>query len=244
MPASPEPLLRCEHLVVGHGSEPLLPPIDLTLQAGEFWAVIGRNGSGKTTFMRTVLGLLPPVSGSVRHEDATRLGYLPQRRMIDELYPLRVRDVIELSADRGRSFLRPRPRGHRERTAAILDEIGMSAWMDRPFAQLSEGQKQRVAFGRLVASGARLALLDEPTSAMDEVAEREAFELLDRLRRAHGMTVVIVSHYIGLASEFADHLLWLDRDARAVVRGSPAEVLADERFRARFGWGARAADAS
>ncbi len=112
----------------------------------------------------------------------------------------------------------------------------MDAWRLRhqSFHALSEGQKQRVLFARLSVSGADVAVLDEPTSAMDQVAENEAFTLLDALRKRRGLSIVIVSHYLGMVQRFADKALLLDRDTQTVLRGLPQEVFSDERFQARF----------
>jgi zinc transport system ATP-binding protein len=116
-----------------------------------------------------------------------------------------------------------------------MTEMGVESLHDSPFRKLSEGQKQRVLFARLSASESELALLDEPTSAMDVVAEREAFELLDALRKRRGTAIVVVSHYLGLARDFADRVLMLDRDTPAVVCGTPEEVFSHAAFRERYG---------
>jgi zinc transport system ATP-binding protein len=220
-----EPLLNCRALEIGHAGKALLPPLDLTVGRGEFWAVLGKNGAGKSTWLKTVLGLLQPVSGSVSRAPGLRLSYVPQRAAIDELYPLSAREVVRLGVERGWSFLAHGRAARDEATTRALDEVAATALAHQPFSDLSEGQKQRILFARMLASRAELALLDEPTSAMDEAAEREAFELLDRLRLEHGLTIVIVSHYIGLAAEFADHVLVLDRDRRAAHVGTPREAL-------------------
>jgi zinc transport system ATP-binding protein len=229
-------LIRCTDLRIGYGATPLLPPIEMTIRAGEFWAVIGRNGSGKTTWMRTVLGLVDPVGGRVERSDQNlKLSYLPQKSRIDELYPLIARDVVGMALDRGWSFLRRLHQDRAQRIERALAEMDAVDIADRPFRLLSDGQKQRVLFARLAASDAELALLDEPTSAMDLVAEHEAFELLNGLRKRHGTAIVIVSHYLGLAREFADKILLVDRDMQVVVIGTPAEVFAHAAFRERYG---------
>jgi zinc transport system ATP-binding protein len=231
----PTDLLRCSDLRVGYGGRSILPPIDLTLGSGEFWAVIGRNGSGKTTWFKTMLGLLPPVAGRVeRLVPDPRLSYLPQRANIDELYPVRAEDVVAMGTDRRWSFLRPRL-GPPPEVGAALEEVGAQDLVGRPFRALSEGQKQRVLLARLVAARAQVAFLDEPTAAMDAVAENEALTLIDRLRQRHGMTVVVVSHYLGVARAFADRALFVDRENQIVVAGVPAEVFAHEVFRSRYG---------
>jgi zinc transport system ATP-binding protein len=229
-------LIRCTDLRIGYGATPLLPPIQMTIRRGEFWAVIGRNGSGKTTWMRSMLGLIDPVAGKIeRIEPDLKLSYLPQKSRIDELYPLIARDVVGMALDRGWSFLRRLHEHRAERIARALEEMDALEIADQPFRTLSDGQKQRVLFARLAASDAGLALLDEPTSAMDLVAEHEAFQLLDGLRERHGTAIVIVSHYLGLAREFADKILLVDRDLQAVVIGTPEEVFAHTAFRERYG---------
>ena len=233
--AASSSLLRCHAVEVGHAGSAILPRVDLSIGAGEFWAVIGRNGSGKTTWLRTLLGLLPPVAGRVeRARPDLRLSYLPQRSGVDELYPVLARDVVRLGVERRWSFLSPFGR-EPESVARAIEDMGIADIANRPFRQLSEGQKQRVLFARLAASDAEIALLDEPTSAMDLVAEREAFELLERLRQKHGMTIVVISHYLGLAREFADHAVLLNRDAQQVVSGTPDAVFGHEVFRASYG---------
>ena len=230
-----KPLLRCRSLEVGHRGSPVLPKIDLSIARGELWAIIGRNGSGKTTWLRTVLGLLPPVSGTIERAPDVRLSYLPQRSSLDELYPLLAREVVRMGTLRGWSFFGPRFGGESAEVDGALAEMKVAELADRPFRQLSEGQKQRVLFARIAASNAELALLDEPTSAMDVVAEREAFALLDGLRKTRQMAIIVVSHYLGLVREFADRALLLDRDTPAVVVGTPEEVFNHQVFSERYG---------
>jgi zinc transport system ATP-binding protein len=238
MPASERPprpdLIRCVGLHIGHGGAAILPEIDLTIRTGEMWAVIGRNGSGKTTFFRTLLGLIPPVRGRVeRTRDHLRIAYVPQRSELDGLYPLRVRDLVRLGCERGGNFLVPRWR-EPARVGEAMKEVGIAELAERPFRSLSEGQKQRVLLARMLASEAELALLDEPTAAMDVIAERDAFELLNSVRRKHDMAVVVVSHYLGAARDIADRALLLDREAGTVVSGRPSEVLGHRAFRTSF----------
>jgi zinc transport system ATP-binding protein len=230
-------IVHCRQLVVGHRGHAILPPVDVTIRAGELWAVIGRNGSGKTTWLRTLLGLLPPVAGSIQFEAARtpRLTYLAQRQAFDDHYPLRVRDIVAMGTDRAGSYLFPRARQNTTKVAQALARVGASELALRPFRELSEGQKQRVLFARVAASEPDLAVLDEPTSAMDLVAEQEAWQLLERLRRETRLALIVVSHYVGLAGSYADRLVFLDRDTPAAVVGSPAEVFAHPVFRQRYG---------
>lgn len=230
------PLYTCDRLEIGYGRAPLLPPISLSVGRGEFWAVVGRNGSGKTTWFRTLLGLQPPVGGTVIHPGGPpRATYIPQRQGYDPIYPLTAAQVVAMAVDRGWSFTRPRAGGDAVRAA--LAEVGAAELASRTFRSLSEGQKQRVLLARLVAAEADVAFLDEPTAAMDRVAEREALALLDRVRARHGTTIVVVSHDLAVARAYADHCLFLDRATQHLAVGTPAEVFQHPGFRERYGTG-------
>ncbi|MCK6545629.1 metal ABC transporter ATP-binding protein [Myxococcota bacterium] len=233
--AADKPLIACRGLEIGHDGRALLPPLDLEIRPGEFWAVLGRNGSGKTTWLRTMLELIPVVRGSIdRGHAGLRMAYVPQRSAYDDLYPVRARDIVRMGTERRWSFLASTFREPPEVEAALA-ELGVSELADRPFRALSEGQKQRVLLARLVASRSELAILDEPTAAMDLVAERESLRLLDGLRKQHQMAVVVVSHGLGTIREYAERALFLDRDTQSIVAGPIDEVLADPRFQARYG---------
>ncbi len=229
-----EPLIACRKLEIGHGGRALLPPLDLEIRPGEFWAVLGRNGSGKTTWLRTMLDLIPAVRGAIDRSRGLRTAYVPQRSAYDDLYPVRARDIVRMGTERRWSFLASTFREPPE-VAAALAELGVADLADRPFRALSEGQKQRVLLARLVASRSELAILDEPTAAMDLVAERESLRRLDDLRAQHHMAVIVVSHSLGTIREYAERALFLDRDTQSIVAGPIDEVLADPRFQARYG---------
>ncbi len=229
-------LFRCRDLRVGIAGRAILPAIDLSINSGQFWAVIGRNGAGKTTWLRTLLGLLPPVAGRVHTARDVRVAYLPQRSGLDDLYPLLAREVVAMGAERGWSFLGGwGAKARRARVEKALAEVDAAELAELPFRRLSEGQKQRVLFARLIAGDAEVAILDEPTSAMDKVAEREAFELIRKLQAEHGLAVLVVSHYLSIVREFADNAVLLDADAEQVVVGTPTHVFEHAAFRKRYG---------
>jgi zinc transport system ATP-binding protein len=227
-------MISCKNLQIGYGDMTLLPPFDLTIGRGEFWAVIGRNGSGKSTWLRTLLGLMPPLGGRIERSPDLKLAYLPQRGTGDDSYPVTAHDVVAMGCQRGWSFLRPSA-GTQQRVQRALELMGAGELGRHRFSELSEGQRQRVLFARIAVAEPDLALLDEPTSALDLVAEREAFELLARLNAESRTTIVIVSHYVRLVSEYADNAVLLDRETPAVVSGKPRDVFAHASFRARYG---------
>jgi zinc transport system ATP-binding protein len=231
----PDVPLRCERLVVGHGGRALLPPCDLAIRRGKLTMVLGRNGAGKTTFFRTVLGLLPPVSGQILRAPGVRISYVGQGMSLDRILPLRARDVVAWGALDGWSFLSRSSGATAEACQRALDEAGIAALADRPFHDLSEGQKQRVLLARMLAGRPDVGFLDEPTAAMDAVAEEEATAHLARLAHERDMAIVVISHVLGLASRLADEVVFLDRDDAVVVSGPPAAVFSHPSFRRQFG---------
>ena len=231
-PSTSEALLRCESLCVGF-ERALLPPLDLAFGRGEFWVVVGRNGTGKTTWFRTLLGLVPAVSGRVHKRASLRLSYLAQRSQLDPLFPVLARDVVAMGLERGRSCFGFRAR-EPAAVARALERAGATELADRPFRKLSEGQKQRVLLARLWAAQPELALLDEPTSAMDMVAERDTVVALDELRTSTGCTIVLVTHEIGIASQFATHVVLFDAACDNVLAGSPEHVLSHALFHRNY----------
>lgn len=225
-------LVSCQQLGVGYRGHTLLPPISMEIEPGDFWAVIGRNGSGKSTWFKTLLGLLPPVSGDLKRKPGLLPGYVPQRSAFDELYPLTGRQVAAQGLFRGWSFWRFWE-GQEAEIARALKEVGADGFAHRPFRSLSEGQKQRVLLARLILGRSEVAFLDEPTAAMDAVAEEEALGQVERIRREHRTAVVVVSHNLEVARKYANKVLYLDRDL--VVVGSVDEIFAHAAFRQRYG---------
>jgi zinc transport system ATP-binding protein len=230
-------VLRCERLVIGHRGRALLPPIDLTIRRGTTVAVLGRNGSGKSTLFRTLLGFLPAVAGEIHRPDpAPRLAYMPQASTVDPLVPLRARDVASWGALAGWNFLR---RAHvtqlRHHGDSALAAVQAGELADAFVGDLSEGQKQRVLLARVLAARADLAFLDEPTAAMDAVAEQRTMTLLREQSRERGMSVVIITHLLGLVRRFADHVLYLDRDDGLAMFDRPDAIFAHPTFRRQYG---------
>jgi ABC-type Mn2+/Zn2+ transport system ATPase subunit len=232
-----EPPLVARGLVVGHAGRPLLPPLDLAVHTGELWGVIGPNGGGKTTLLRTLLGLLPPVAGGVsRPRAGTSVGYVPQRGELDPAVPMRALDAVLSGTDRGWSFLRPGfSRAQRAAATQALVDVGLAHLARARLSELSEGQRQRVLLARALAGAPSVLLLDEPTSAMDLAAERAVFEQLVGLRRQRGVALVVVSHHLSLLGEHATHLAVLDQDEGLALLGPRAEVMARPEFLERYG---------
>lgn len=207
---------------------PLVPPVSLTVSAGEYLLIAGPNGAGKTTLVKTMLGMIPALSGEVRYPAGRpRVGYVPQRGVVPEHYPVTARDTVLL----GRALLRLMALrwSDEDRAAAdrALADLDLAALADRSFGELSGGQKQRVLVARALAMEPQVLVLDEPTVNMDAVSARRLLKQLDELRRTRGMAVLIVTHDIAPVIAYADRVALLDRDRGLFRIGPTAEIAAE-----------------
>ncbi|MBM3260445.1 MAG: ATP-binding cassette domain-containing protein [Candidatus Sericytochromatia bacterium] len=215
------PVVVAEGLVIGWAGRGLLPPVDLVVEPGTALGVLGRNGSGKSTLLATLLGLLPPVAGRVRCE-AVRLAWVPQKSPLAPDLPLRAADVVAMGFGHRTTWDRWRHRtAVRSAIEQVLGKLGISGVMETSFHALSEGQRQRVLLAQAMVVPPALIVLDEPTAAMDGLAEQGVFDELDALRSEHGTAVVLVSHRIASVLGRVDRVLWLDRDPPRTWQGVP-----------------------
>ena len=218
-------VLQATKLAVGYNGRALLPPLSFTLCKRELWALVGKNGGGKSTTLKTLLGLLPRVSGAVTTKSQMTIGYVPQRSEFDLGVPQRVCDVVADGLDRGWSFLRPRsPRRARSVVERVLTETGMAHVIDTPFQALSDGQRQRVLVARALVTDPEILVLDEPTNGMDMAAERASFALFEALSRDRGLALVVVSHHLALLASRATHAILVDKDEGIALAGPLGEV--------------------
>jgi manganese/iron transport system ATP-binding protein len=219
-------LLRLEGAAFGYGARTVIAGVDLCVRAGDFIGIVGPNGSGKTTLFRGMLGLIRPSAGRVVR-DPRPVGYVPQRDTLDAIYPLSVRDVVEMGAFGRLRGLRRLDRAERALAGRWLERVGLADEADAVFASLSGGQRQRALIARALLVDPALLLLDEPTSGVDQHASAQILGLLRELSSA-GLAVLLVSHQLGLLRESVRQVLWVG-DGR-VQLGSPEELLRAEPF--------------
>ncbi|MCA1828228.1 MAG: metal ABC transporter ATP-binding protein [Myxococcales bacterium] len=229
-------LVRLEHAVIGYRT-PLLPPLELTVRAGTTLGVLGPNGAGKTALLKSLLGLLPLIEGRrvLPLGRTPRVGYVPQRDRLDMSWPLSVLDVVLMGRARLVGPIRRYSAQDRRRACDALDEIGVGDLADRPLYALSGGQHQKVLIARAIAAEPELLVLDEPTSAMDPAAERMLLELVQRLKSAHNLSVVLVTHQLTAVAGFASEVALVDRERRMFEVGPAAEMIDPHRLGRLYG---------
>ena len=235
------PFVELEGVGVTFGEVRVLDGINLTVEPGDFLGIIGPNGSGKTTLLRVMLGLLEPQDGSARlfgqppaaFREWRRLGYVPQRATLDPSLPVTVYEVVASGLVASLGLLQRVGGKEKARVDEALARVGMQAHARARIGALSTGQQQRVLIARALVSDPELIILDEPTGGVDPEAQTSFYALLHHLNREREVTLVLVSHDIGVVAKEVTKLACLNR--RLIFHGRPGDFLSDAALTALYG---------
>jgi iron complex transport system ATP-binding protein len=230
-------------LDLSHGKKQVLRQVSFTVEVGEFFVIIGPNGAGKTSLLQVMAGLTEPAAGDVevlgrplaaygRREFSRRVAVVAQHVPVE--FPFRVAETVLM----GRSPHLRLWEVERDKDRRLAEEAmfftDVAHLADRRLDQLSGGERQRVFIARAICQQPRLLLLDEPTAALDPAHRVKILDLMERLRREQGVTVIMASHDLNLAAMYGDRLLLLS-GGRVASAGSPGEVLTSERLAECYG---------
>ncbi|TBL70818.1 metal ABC transporter ATP-binding protein [Paenibacillus thalictri] len=211
-------LASMRQVAFGYSDVPCLEDADIEIHSGEFVAVTGPNGAAKTTLLKLLLGLLQPWKGDIRlaavNETGQKLGvgYVPQQiASFNGAFPSTVAEFVRSGTLVKGSWLRRlRPEDHML-TEQALRKVGMWELRRRKIGELSGGQKQRICIARALAQEPDLLVLDEPTTGMDQESRSAFYELISHQVKAHGRTVVMVTHDLAEAGGYLDRIIQLER---------------------------------
>lgn len=202
------------------GSEDALKDITIGIHEGDYLGLLGPNGSGKTTLLKIILGLLKPASGSVRlfgqdikkFNQWSKIGYVPQKATnFDPHFPCSVQEVVMMGRYAKRGLFRFTTAEDRKIVKRALETVDMWEYRDRLIGNLSGGQQQRIFIARALVTEPRVILLDEPTTGIDLETREQFYELLKKLNKESGLTLVLVSHDFDLVSHQVMHIAYIER---------------------------------
>ena len=217
--------LICEHLSLGYEGKAIVTDLNFHVNAGDYLCIVGENGSGKSTLMRTLLGLQPPLGGKILTGDGllqNEIGYLPQQTVVQKDFPASVWEIV-LSGFQGRCGLRPFYNAAEKQLAKEnLEKMGILHLQKRCYRELSGGQQQRVLLARALCATRKMLLLDEPVSGLDAKVTTEMYELIAKLNRTDGITVLMISHDLSAALTYATQILHI---GHTVFYGDTASYL-------------------
>lgn len=213
-------LIRVEQLTCRHGAVEALSDISFSVSAGDYLGIVGPNGSGKSTLVRALLGLMPSYQGRISlfgqsRENFTawqRLGYLPQNLgPLNPAFPATVFEVVQLGLLAGKGLPRRLCRHDRQQVQELLELLGIEHLQRRMIGELSGGQQQRVMLARALVNNPELLVMDEPTAALDPEIRDRFYELVARMNKSKGTTVLLVTHDTGTIGQYASRMLYLDK---------------------------------
>lgn len=225
------PAIKAERVSISFGSTPAVEDVSFEVREGVITALIGPNGSGKTTMLRAILGLQPVTKGSIAvfgrhpHDMHGDIGYVPQRFAFDIEFPITVREFMALSRQPACTSC--------SADQAIAD-VGLPfSVLDARLGSLSGGQLQRVLIAQAILNNPPLLILDEPSTGVDAAGESAFYDVIRHLNKEHKTTVLIVSHDISVIARIVDDVLCLNR--RLLCAGPPKEVLTRKNVGELFG---------
>ncbi len=203
--------ILCQNLTVGYDNNPLHSNINFSIPSGSYTCIIGDNGVGKSTLIKTMLGLLPPISGDVIFGGGERaeIGYLPQQTQVQKDFPACVNEVV-LSGCLNKIGLRPfYNRAEKQRARDMMQKLGIAQLAKKSYSKLSGGQQQRVLLARALVATDKILLLDEPTAGLDIASTTEFYRIIKDLNK-EGTTIIMITHNLQDAISDADYILCLN----------------------------------
>jgi len=236
------PILETRGLFAGYGNGPVIRGVDFLLEKGDFVSILGPNGSGKSTLIRALQGLLKDTGGEVflagrglsgmgRREIARLVAFVPQ--FFDLAFEFNVLEILTMGRYARQQRLAGLTAADREIVADVLDMLEIRHLAEKKIAHLSGGERQRVFIGRALAQDTPLLMLDEPSSHLDINYGLEIFQLLERLQKERGKTILCAEHNINLVVPFSQKIILL-KDGRIWSQGPPAAMVTRERIKDVF----------
>ncbi len=226
-----ETLIALKDVAVGYDRVPVLRGVNLQIRRGTFTGLLGANGTGKSTLLKTLVGIIPPVEGIVElgkvGGNPAVFGYVPQREALDPIFLLSAFEVVLMGACGRVGPGRRLGHGERELAHECLKKSGADEFSRKRFSQLSGGQKQRVLIARALAARPDMLLLDEPTAGIDTAATQAIMELLRQLHRDEKLTILMVNHDLPVVRRYVDEVIWLHEGK--VLQGGVKELLSREK---------------
>jgi zinc/manganese transport system ATP-binding protein len=235
---SPDPVIELRDATVTLGGRILWSDLNLTIASGEFLAVLGPNGVGKTTLLKILLGLLPLsggqafVNGRAPQRGDAALGYVPQQHAFDRNLPIRAKDLVRFGVDGHRWGFARSSRSARRQVESVMAAVGAGAYAEAPVGLLSGGEQQRLRIAQALLGDPIALLCDEPLLALDLASQRAVTRLINDRRHVAGTPVVFVTHEVNPVLPYVDRILYLVGGKWAV--GTPEEILTSERLSALY----------
>ena len=207
-----QPIINVDNLSYYYDTFPALDHISFSVEKGDFLGIIGPNGAGKTTLFQCILGIMSNFSGKINlfgsnvkqnKKILQRIGYVPQKKSVEQTFPATVSEIVSLGVI-GKDI-------KKESIESAIEFVELGSYRNKRIGELSEGQQQRVIIAKALVKQPELLILDEPTTGIDSVAQNKFYDLLTRLNKDRGITIVWSSHDMNAVEKLASKVACIDR---------------------------------
>jgi len=236
------PIFDVKNLSFSVRGQTILSSISLEIFNGEYIAIIGPNGGGKTTLVRLLLGLEKPSSGEIKlfgkklsnFREWSKIGYVPQRAsLVDANFPATVLDIVNMGRTVKRSFFTKKSIEDINAVEEAMKKMDILDLKEKMIGTLSGGQRQRVMIARALASNPEILILDEPNTGVDIVSQQRFYKLLSELNLKEKITIVFITHDIGVIADDIGRLFTINQ--KAIICNNPKEALSCEEMSELYG---------
>ncbi len=206
-------LFKCNNLCLGYGSTLIQENLNIQIDKGDYVFILGENGTGKSTLIKTILGFIKPYSGTIEYSpewDRKKIGYLPQTSEIQKTFPATVKEIVLSGCQSELGIFPFYKKQHIQKAMNNLKKLGMEEYAGRSFKELSGGQQQRILFARALCATASVIIMDEPAKGFDSVTTQKMYEIVGELN-AQGVTVITISHDAQAAQKYAGKIIRLEK---------------------------------
>ena len=206
-------LIECKNAEFQYDGKTVLSDVSFTVNKGDYLCIVGENGSGKTTLINGILGLVKTKKGTITTYDGLlrkNIGYLPQQTQLQRDFPASVFEVV-MSGCRNKNFIMPfYTPAQKQRAKENMKMLEIENLQNKCYHELSGGQQQRVLLARALGAAREILLLDEPVAGLDPVVTNSMYEIINKLNKELGITVIMVSHDLKCSIAYASHILHLE----------------------------------
>lgn len=211
---SAETILKAEHICVVYEGKKVVDNVSFSVNRGDYLCIVGENGAGKSSLVKAMLGLCPTSCGKAEfllNSRRKRIGYLPQQTELQRNFPATVSETVLSGCLSGMRFPKIYGKAEKSRAEEFMRYLDILSLRDKPVRELSGGQRQRVLLARALCATDEILVLDEPVSGLDVNATRDLYACLEKLNRERNMTVIMISHDMTAALQYATKILHLDK---------------------------------
>ena len=209
-----QPLIEFKNATLGYRKKPIIKNLNCKIFQGDLLGIVGPNGSGKTTILKTMLGILRPLEGDFfkynsKNSESHRLGYVPQRGELDEIFPFTVSEVVLMGRYHQIGIFRRPSEIDYKKSMEAIEHLDIADLKDVLFSKLSGGQKQRTLIARALATDPDILILDEPTEGLDLSSQYAIMELIRHFHDEHHLTVIMVNHHLNVVVNYVNRIALL-----------------------------------